>query len=75
MGKRLKEVFGRKVAFGLEGGYNLQVGRLGLSLSGSLLRLSETLDVVTAALLYTAVPDYVLVRVHPRSNFPRSVVL
>ncbi|CAM9630866.1 unnamed protein product [Ectocarpus sp. 6 AP-2014] len=25
MGKRLKEVFGSKVAFGLEGGYNLQV--------------------------------------------------
>lgn len=25
MGKRLEQVFGRKVAFGLEGGYNLQV--------------------------------------------------
>lgn len=25
MGRRLKEVFGSKVAFGLEGGYNLQV--------------------------------------------------
>ncbi|CAN0389616.1 unnamed protein product, partial [Scytosiphon promiscuus] len=25
MGKRLQDVFGGKVAFGLEGGYNLQV--------------------------------------------------
>ena len=24
IGRRLKEVFGKKVAFGLEGGYNLQ---------------------------------------------------
>ena len=28
MGRRLKEVFGSKVAFGLEGGYNLQVGHV-----------------------------------------------
>ncbi|CAN0256302.1 unnamed protein product [Pylaiella littoralis] len=30
MGKRLREVFGRKVAFGLEGGYNLKVTPLAI---------------------------------------------
>lgn len=59
MGKRLKDVFGSKVAFGLEGGYNLQVGRV-----------HEDIEGRAAFWLNDGDPYYFLFCVRPHVNSP-----